>query len=163
VSGGHQVALRDVPARPTLVVAATTTWPQFPALWPVLLDEVWSCLRAAGIDRGCRNVMLYRDVAGGAAGAAGAVGVEVGVAPGAGIDVPLDVLTGRVTASHLPAGAVATTVHAGSYAGLAAAHRAVGEACSAQGRRPAGVRWEVYGPHREDPDDLRTEVCWLLA
>lgn len=160
MSGRHPVALRDMPARPTLVVAATTTWAEFPALWPVLLDEVWSCLRAAGIGGGCRNVMLYRD---GAAGAAGAVRVEVGVAPGDGIDVPLDALTGRVTASHLPAGAVATTVHAGPYAGLAAAHRAVGEACATQGRRPAGVRWEVYGPHREDPDDLRTEVCWLLA
>ena len=30
-----------VPARPTAVVAATTTWEEFPALWSKLLDEVW--------------------------------------------------------------------------------------------------------------------------
>jgi effector-binding domain-containing protein len=72
-------------------------------------------------------------------------------------------LTGRVVASALPAGQVATTVHRGPYAGLASAHRAVLDWCAAQGRRPAGPRWEVYGPHRDDPAELTTEVSWLLS
>lgn len=56
----HQVTLRDVAARPTAVVPATTTWQEFPKLWGQLLGELWDCLRDCGIQRGCRNVMLYQ-------------------------------------------------------------------------------------------------------
>src|SRR3982751_1842884 len=95
----YQISLADAAARPTAVVAATTTWPEFPSLWSVLLDEVWACLRAGGVERGCRNVMLYRDNP-------PHVDVEVGVE----LSEPCP-LTGRVMASTLPAGPVATTVH----------------------------------------------------
>ncbi|MGP8001415.1 MAG: GyrI-like domain-containing protein [Streptosporangiaceae bacterium] len=144
----YQVSVAEVAARPTVVVAAATTWPQFPALWKELLDEVWACLRAGGVTRGCRNVMLYRD---------GVPHVEVGVL----LDQPVP-LTGRVVASALPAGRVAMTVHRGPYPGLAAAHRAVLDWCAAQRLRPAGPRWEVYGPHHDDPAQVWTEVCCLL-
>jgi effector-binding domain-containing protein len=145
----YQVTVTDVVARPTAVVAATTTWQEFPTLWRGLLDEVWACLRAGGVDRGCRNVMLYRD---------DTPRVEIGVE----LSVPCP-LTGRVVASALPAGQVAMTVHRGSYAGLAAAHRAVLEWCAAQVRTPAGPRWEVYGPHSDDPAEVWTEVYYLLV
>ena len=145
----YQVAITDVVARPTAVVPATTTWAEFPTLWRELLDEVWVCLRAGGIHRGCRNVMLYWD---------DVPHVEVGVE----LRVPCP-LTGRVVASTLPAGRVAMTVHRGPYAGLGAAHRAVLDWCSAQGLRPAGPRWEVYGPHSDDPAEVWTEVYYLLA
>jgi len=144
----HLVTLTDAVARPTAVVAAATTWREFPALWPVLLDEVWSCLRAGGVERGCPNVMLYLD---------DVPHVEVGVV----LARPCP-LTGRVAASALPAGPVATTVHRGPYSGLGDAHEAVADWCRAQGRQPAGPRWEVYGPHRENPADLTTEISWLL-
>jgi effector-binding domain-containing protein len=145
----YQMTVSDVAVRPTAVVAATTTWQEFPTLWSQLLDEVWACLRAGGIQRGCRNVMLYRD---------DVPNVEVGVE----LTQPCP-LTGRVVASTLPAGQVAMTVHRGSYAGLGSAHRAVIDWCAAQGRRPAGPRWEVYGPHRDDPAEVWTEVYCLLA
>ncbi len=58
----YAVRLTDAEARPTAVVAARTTWQEFPALWPALLGEVWDCLHAGGINRGCRNIMLYRDI-----------------------------------------------------------------------------------------------------
>jgi effector-binding domain-containing protein len=35
--------------------------------------------------------------------------------------------------------------------------------CAAQGLKTAGPRWEVYGPHRDDPAEVWTEVYWLLA
>lgn len=146
---GHQVALSDATARPTAVVAATTTWPAFPTLWPELLGEVWACLRAGGVESGCPNVMLYLD---------DVPHVEVGVV----LPERPCALTGRVVASALPAGPVAVTVHHGPYPGLAAAHRAVADWCRAAGRRPAGPRWEVYGPHRDDPAELTTEISWLL-
>jgi effector-binding domain-containing protein len=144
----YAVRVTDVAARPTAVVAATTTWQEYPTLWPVLLDEVWACLRAGGVERGCRNIMLYRD---------DTPRVEVGVE----LLVPCP-LTGRVVASTLPAGQVALTVHHGSYAGLAAAHRAVLDWCARQGRRPVGTRWEVYGPHHDDPAKVWTEVYYLV-
>ena len=53
----HRVTAAEVAARPTAVVAATTTWREFPALWKDLLDEVWACLRAGGVHRGCPNIM----------------------------------------------------------------------------------------------------------
>ena len=145
----HEVTVTEVASRPTAVVAATTTWQEFPALWRTLLDEVWACLRAAGIQRGCRNIMLYRD---------DVPHVEVGVE----LLQPCP-LTGRVVASTLPAGRVATTVHRGPYTGLAAAHQAVHDWSAAHGLRLAGPRWEVYGPHRDDPAEVWTEVYWLLA
>jgi effector-binding domain-containing protein len=145
----YQITVTDVAARPTAVVAATTTWQEFPTLWRGLLDEVWACLRAGGIDRGCRNVMLYRD---------DVPHVEVGVE----LLVPCE-LTGRVVASTLPAGQVAMTVHRGAYAGLAAAHRAVIEWCDARGVRHTGPWWEVYGPHSDDLAEVWTEVYYLLT
>ncbi|HEV2372705.1 MAG TPA: GyrI-like domain-containing protein [Streptosporangiaceae bacterium] len=144
----YQVSVADVPARPTAVVAAATTWREFPSLWKELLDEVWACLRAGGIRSGCRNVMFYKD---------DVPHVEVGVQ----LDQPCQ-LTGQVIASALPGGRVAMTVHRGQYSGLAAAHQAVAGWCTEQGLRPAGPRWEVYGPHHDDPAQVWTEVCWLL-
>jgi effector-binding domain-containing protein len=84
--------------------------------------------------------------------------VEVGVE----LLVPCP-LTGRVVASALPAGEAAMTVHRGSYAGLAAAHQAVLNWLAAQGRKPAGPRWEIYGPHSDDPAEVWTEVYYLLT
>jgi effector-binding domain-containing protein len=144
----YQVTVTDVAARPTAVVAATTTWQEFPRLWRGLLDEVWTCLRAGGIERGCRNIMLYWD---------DTPRVEVGVE----LLVPCP-LTGRVVASSLPAGPVAMTIHRGSYAGMAEAHQAVHDWSRKQGRL-AGPRWEVYGPHSDNPAEVWTEIYYLLA
>lgn len=145
----YEVTVTDVAARPTAVVAATTTWREYPTLWSQLSNEVWACLRANGITRGCRNVMLYRD---------DVPHVEVGVE----LLQPCQ-LTGRVVASSLPAGRVAMTTHRGDYATLGAAHKAVIDYCADQGYRRAGPRWEVYGPHSDDPAQVWTEVYWLLA
>jgi hypothetical protein len=74
----YQVTVTQAEARPTAVVAAATTWPEFPALWKPLLDQVedW---------------------------------------------------------------------------------------CAGQGLRTAGPRWEIYGPHDDDPANVWTEVHWLLS
>jgi effector-binding domain-containing protein len=144
----HVVTEADVPTRPTAVVTATTTWEEFPGLWKELLDDVWACLRAGGVHRGCRNVMLYLDEV---------PHVEVGVE----LTQPCG-LTGRVVASMLPAGKVAMTTHWGAYADLGLAHQAVLDWCRGRGRTPAGPRWEIYGPHRDDPAEVWTEVYYLL-
>ena len=144
----YQVTMKAVETRPTAVVEAMTTWQEFPTLWRELSDEVWACLHAGGITRGCRNIMLYWD---------DVPHVEVGVE----LLVPCP-LTGRVVASALPAGQVAMTVHRGPSSELAAAHRAVLDWCATQGKRKTGTRWEVYGPHNDDPAKVWTEVYYLL-
>src|SRR3954469_19349556 len=98
-----EVTERFAESRRTAVIAETTTWAAFPALWPELLDEVWRTVRANGLEAG-RNVMLYRD---------DLPSVEVGVEIGAAFE-PL----GRVVCSELPAGRVATATHRGPYAEL---------------------------------------------
>ena len=145
----HEVRVVDVEPRPTAVVATRTTWQEFPTLWGQLLGEVWDCLRAGGIRRGCRNVMLYLD---------SVPNVEVGVL----LDRPCP-LTGRVVASALPAGTAAMTVHRGPFADVGEAHDAVLRWCTAHGRQPSGTRWEVYGPHDDDPAQQWTEIYWLLS
>ena len=145
----YQVTVKEVEPRPTAVVAAATTWQEFSTLWRELSAEVWACLRAGGISSGCRNIMLYWD---------DVPHVEVGVE----LKVPCP-LTGRVTASVLPTGRVAMTVHHGPYAGLMAAHQAVRDWCTAQEKRMAGPLWEVYGPTHDDPADVWTEIYYLLA
>ncbi len=142
----YPVTVVEVEAQPTAVVA--TTWREFPAVWGPLLGEVWDCLRAGGIERGCRNVMLYLD---------DVPHVEVGVL----LAQPCP-LTGRVVASSLPAGLAATTTHRGPFAAVGDAHDAVVSWCVEQGLRPHGTRWEVYGPHHDDPAQQWTEVFWLL-
>ena len=145
----YETSLVDVASHRTAVVAAATTWQEFPALWGQLLDEVWNCLGAGEIYRGCRNIMLYLD---------GVPNVEVGVL----LDQPCP-LTGRVVASALPAGTAAMTIHRGSFGDVGAAHDAVLAWCSVHGHQPSGVRWEIYGPHSDDPDQQWTEVYWLLS
>lgn len=144
----YEVSLAEVGPRRTAVVAATTTWPEFPRLWGRLLGEVWDCLHAGGVSRGCRNVMLYLD---------DVPNVEVGVL----LDQPCP-LTGRVASSTLPAGVAAVTVHRGPFEGVQAAHDAVLTWCSAHRRQLSRTRWEVYGPHDDDPAQQWTEVYWLL-
>lgn len=145
----YQVIVKEVEARPTAVVPATTTWQEFPTLWRKLLDEVWACLNAGGIYRGCRVIMLYLD---------DVPNIEIGVE----LLVPCP-LTGRVVASALPAGQVAMTTHWGPYSELEGAYRAVIDWCAAQGKQKTGTRWEVYGPHNDDPTKVWTELYWLLA
>jgi effector-binding domain-containing protein len=144
-----EVTVTDVQARPTVVVPDTTTWQPFPTLWGGLLGQVWDCLHAAGIHRGCRNIMLYWD---------GVPNVEVGVL----LDRPCP-LTGRVVVSALPAGRAAITVHRGAFGDVGSAHDAVREWRVSRGSRPTGTRWEVYGPHDDDPARQWTEVYWLLS
>ncbi|MGO8958036.1 MAG: GyrI-like domain-containing protein [Streptosporangiaceae bacterium] len=142
------VTVTHVAERPTAVIAATTTWRDFPMQWKPMLDQVYACLRRHGsAGQGC-NVMLYKD---------DIPQVEVGVE----LITPC-VLDSPVIRSRLPAGEVAMTVHRGPYQDLRAAHDIVTHWCAANGRALAGPRWEVYGDWSDDPAELETEVYYLL-
>ena len=111
------VTLTTVEARPTAVVAQTTTWAEFPKLWGPLLGQVYEFVRprpelATGDGRELwQNVMLYKDQQ---------PDVEAGVlVPG-----PFQA-QGPVIPSALPAGEVASATHHGGYAKLGVTHDAV--------------------------------------
>jgi effector-binding domain-containing protein len=149
------VEILTVSPQPTAVVRETTTWDAFPGLWRRLLDEVY------GLVRGRRelspfdgpelwkNVMLYKD---------SQPDVEVGVLASG----PFE-RAGRVEASELPGGRVAMSVHRGDYARLGDTHYAISAHVEAAGLKLAGPRWEIYGHWRENPDELETEIFYLLA
>lgn len=145
----YELEVREVAASPTAVVAQATTWDAFPALWPTLLGEVYDVVRSGVTTQTGHNVMLYRD---------DVPNVEVGVQ----VDGPFEPV-GRVVPSELPAGTVVATTHHGPYDGLGAAHAAVHAWCAAEGVALTRTRWEVYGDWREDPEELETEVCYLVG
>jgi effector-binding domain-containing protein len=148
------VTLETVEPHVTAVIAQTTTWSEFQKLWGPLLDEVYTFVRgrpelATGTSGELwQNVMLYENQQ---------PEVEIGVLVSESFEPQ-----GRVTASELPGGEVATAVHSGDYATLGATHDAVRGYAAAQGRELAGPCWEIYGHAPPDPSAARTEIFWLL-
>ena len=119
---------------------------------PALCGEVFGWVRQQlGQGAGGRMVAIYRHPPGATAFEM-EVGVEVQKAPTG---------DGRVAASALPSGRIASTVHLGDYGKLGEAHEALLAWARAHGHQPS-VTWEVYGHWTEDPAQLRTDVFVLL-
>jgi effector-binding domain-containing protein len=147
-----EISVNTVEPTPTAVVAAEVTWAEFPVLWRPMLDQVWSFLRGGAPERLYRdghNVMLYKD---------DVPNVEVGVQVTGSFDS-----VGRVAASSLPGGLVATATHIGPVSALGGTHQAVREWSDANGYRAAGPRWEIYGDPDPATGDFLVEVFWLLT
>jgi effector-binding domain-containing protein len=147
-----EVTVKTVEPTPTAVVVASTTWAEFPQAWGPMLDKVWGFLRGdapEGLYDHGHNVMLYKD---------DIPNVEVGVQV-SGSFAP----AGDVVASTLPGGLVASAVHTGPITGIGETHQAIREWSTANGYRPAGPRWEIYGDPDLSTGTFDVEVFWLLA
>ena len=147
-----EVAVKAVDPAPTAVVAAATTWAEFPKIWGPMLDQVWSFLRGdapEGLYEQGHNVMLYKD---------DVPNVEVGVQVSRSFDP-----TGHVVASALPGGLVATATHTGPTAQVGDTHQAVREWSTANGYRLAGPHWEIYGDPDPSAGHFDVEVFWSLV
>ncbi|MCC7264654.1 MAG: GyrI-like domain-containing protein [Candidatus Latescibacteria bacterium] len=150
----QQVAPRRLAAAQTRVSAQTLV----PAIRP-LFDEVYSYLNGAGIRERGLNVIIYWNEAG-----RNLLDSEEGLVMEAGVEVEAMVPQGaRVHTVGTPAGRCAGTVHRGPSDQLGKAHEAVRAWCAAQGLHLAGPNWEVYGHWNDDPQELRTEVFYLLS
>jgi effector-binding domain-containing protein len=136
--------------RPLAAIHAVTTQQRLGADIIRLLDVIWPALRDQGVRTG-HNVVIYRS------GDGGTLIVDVGVEA-------FTEFTDRGDVRHAstPSGEMATVAHYGEYSGLAAAYTALDQWCAGQGRRPAGVNWEVYGDWDDDPAKRRTDVFFLL-
>ena len=147
-----EVTVKRVDPAPTAVVAAATTWAEFPAIWRPMLDQVWGFLRGdapQGLYKHGHNVMLYKD---------DVPNVEVGVQVSRAFDS-----AGRVVASELPGGLVATATHTGPIGQIGDTHQAVREWSVANGHRLAGPHWEIYGDPDPSTGDFDVEVSWSLV
>jgi effector-binding domain-containing protein len=115
------------------------------------LGIVWPAVREQGVRFG-HNVFVYRD------GEPGTLIVELGV------EVLGDFTErGEIQIVQTPSGEVATATYYGDdYTQMAPVYEALGQWCAGNGRRPAGVNWEVYGDPAEDPAQTRTDVYFLL-
>jgi hypothetical protein len=142
-----EVRVVDWPGTPTAVICATTTWAEYPALWPQLLDEVWATVRANGLPAG-RNVMRYLD---------DVPNVEVGVEL-----APFEQV-GRVVPSTLPAGPAATARVPATADGIRSGHEALARYLDAHGLARASGTFEIYDHQRGDPGTLQVEVYWPLG
>jgi effector-binding domain-containing protein len=115
------------------------------------LGVIWPAVREQGVRFG-HNVFVYRD------GEPGTMIVELGV------EVLGDFSEhGEVKIVQTPPGEVATAAYYGDdYAQMAPVYQALEQWCASNGRRPAGVNWEVYGDPAEDPAQTRTGIYFLL-
>jgi effector-binding domain-containing protein len=146
------VTVQTFKPTPTAVVAAATTWAEFPTAWGPMLGDVWSFLRGnppEGLYKDGHNIMLYKD---------DVPNVEVGVQV-SGSFAP----AGRVVASTLPGGLVATATHTGPIGEIGDTHDAVRTWTEAHGHRLAGPFWEIYGDPDPSTGDFEVAVFWLLA
>jgi len=145
------VTLVSVEASPTAVVAATTTWAEFPSLWKPMLDKVWSFLAnaPAGLYKDGHNVMLYKD---------DLPSVEIGVQ----VNRPFKG-SGAILSSSLPGGQVATARHAGPIDRIGDTHLAVCAWCAANGYRLRRQRWEIYGDPDPATGEFVVDVFWLVV
>jgi effector-binding domain-containing protein len=146
------VAVQTVEPTPTAVVAAVTTWAEFPRLWGPMLTDVWAFLRsdaAEGLYEHGHNIMLYKD---------DVPSVEVGVQVSGSFPS-----VGQVVPSSLPGGLVATATHTGPIGEIGATHRAVREWSTTKGYQLAGPSWEIYGDPDPSTGDFDVSVFWLLV
>jgi hypothetical protein len=146
-----EVTVQSVDPTPTAVVAAETTWADFPKAWGPMLDMVWGFLRGGapeGLYAHGHNIMLYID---------DVPNVEVGVQVTASF-AP----AGRVVPSVLPGGLAATATHTGPAAEIGDTHQAIREWSEANGYRLAGPHWEVYGDPDRSTGHFDIEVFWSL-
>ncbi len=147
-----EVTVKVVDPTPTAVVAASTTWAEFPKVWGPMLDQVWSFLRGGapeGLYKQGHNIMLYKD---------DVPNVEVGVQVSGSFEP-----AGQVVASALPGGLAATATHTGPIAQIGDTHRAVREWSNVNGYRLAGPHWEIYGDPDPSTGHFDVEVFWSLV
>jgi effector-binding domain-containing protein len=145
------VTVQTVEPTPTAVVAAVTTWAEFPKVWGPMLTAVWSFLRndaPPGLYEHGHNVMLYQD---------DVPSVEVGVQVSGSFEP-----AGPVVASALPGGLVAAATHTGPIGDIGDTHRAVREWSRTNGYQLAGPHWEIYGDPDPSTGDFDVGVFWLL-
>jgi effector-binding domain-containing protein len=147
----YEVHVEQASPRVLAAVRAVTTPQQLSTDIIKLLDQVWPLLREQGARTG-HNVVIYHP------GEGGEFAIEAGVEVFGDFEE-----RGAVQRITTPAGEAAVVAHYGDYSAMGGAYAALDQWCAANGRRLAGVNWEVYGDWDDDPARRRTDVHKLLS
>lgn len=150
-SNSYQIREVVVTPRPVAGVRAEVPRGQVGREFRRHLDQVYAAGQSGAIALDGQNIFIYRGAGPGMLAVDFCVGVT---APFAAV--------GAVRPLATPGGIAATTTHIGDYGRLGEATAAIVAWCQANGRKPVGPAWEVYGHWHDDPAQLRTEVYYLL-
>jgi effector-binding domain-containing protein len=147
----YDVRAERAQSRPLAAVHAEVARDRLGAEIIQLLNMVWPVLRGQGVATG-HNVVVYHGENG------GALTIDAGVEVPAGFEP-----AGDVRSAATPSGEAVTVAYFGDYTRMAPAYAAIEQWCAANGRRTAGVSWEVYGDWDDDPARRRTDIYFQLA
>jgi effector-binding domain-containing protein len=148
---GYEVRVEQVRPRPLTAVRANVSRAQLGDEIRRLVGTVWPVLREQRVATG-HNVVIYHG------GSSRTLDIEAGVETPSGFAECRD-----VRSAATPAGEAVTTAHFGDYAQMHGAYAALETWCAAEGRRPSGVSWEVYGDWDDDWAKVRTDIYFLLT
>jgi effector-binding domain-containing protein len=143
----YEITVEHREAQHAAVVRGTMTAEELPAFFDKTLSEVLGVLGEQGLSVTGPPFGLYQLVEDGFDVAAG-FPVSGPVAP-----------RGAVEPLVLPGGAVATTMHVGSYDEIADAYTALTEWFAVSDYAPTGAPWESYLDDPQEPAP-RTQVCF---
>lgn len=153
----YAISLTEVESSYLAAVRATVTRRTLSVTIRQILgaNKIYPFIKSAGLQKAGHNVIVYENDRSRSFG--NEFEIEVGVqvaAPFEGND--------EVICSSTPAGRAATTLHTGPYDRLGQAHDAIMTWAKKEGIALTGRSWEVYGDWHEDPNQLTTEVLYLL-
>ena len=141
---------REVASQPIVGIRVTAKMTELGQMMGPLFGEVMAHIQQNGQHPAGMPFAIYHGMD------SGEVDVECGIPVASPVEG-----AGRIRATELPAGTVATVRHTGPYEGLGETWAALTQWMSSQGLVPAGAPWEVYvtDPGTEpDSSKWRTEI-----
>jgi effector-binding domain-containing protein len=149
------VVIETVRERPIASIRVTIPEDKVSSQLAVILPEVWAHLTQVGAEMDGPPLSRYH------AHADGKIDLEAGIPLKQAIEP-----SGRILASSLPGGRVASTWHVGSYHELPRTYARLEAWIDEQGYTRRGAAWEIYwtDPGIEpDPAKWRTQVLWPIG
>ena len=144
-----EFAIKEVEAQPAACIRTKTTMDKLGEVMGPMFGEIMGAVQPTGVTPAGMPFARYYDMQG------NDVDVECGIPLSSAVET-----SGRVAASDLPGGRVATVTHVGPYDQLKATWEGIMGWVQAEGLTPSGAPWEVYvdDPTKVDAPKLRTEI-----
>lgn len=144
-----EFAIKEVEARPAACIRTKTTMDKLGEVMGPMYGEIMGVVQPSGVAPAGMPFARYHDMRG------NDVDLEFGIPLSLSIET-----SGRVAASELPGGRVATVTHVGPYGQLKDTWDGIMGWVQSEGLTPTGAPWEVYvdDPTKVDASELRTEI-----